>query len=122
MPKAASATANAPGPPPVWSLTANGSSTSIGPMITSTSRIANSRVASSHLVRDHVGEPVADVDQRAATSGCRARSRSRRTAVVRIRASSGRGADLQQRDDRERDARRPDRDDHAGHRRARRPA
>lgn len=35
-PKAASTGAKPPGPLPVWSRTANGSSTSIGPLITST--------------------------------------------------------------------------------------
>jgi hypothetical protein len=51
MPNAARAIANAPAPPPVCSFTANGRSTSIGPMMMSTSTIANSSVASSHLVR-----------------------------------------------------------------------
>ena len=52
MPKPASANANAPAPPPVWSFTANGSSTSIGPMMTNTSTVANTSVAKSQRVRN----------------------------------------------------------------------
>ena len=50
-PNAASASANAPAPPPVWSFTANGSSTSIGPMMRNTRMIENTSVANSQRVR-----------------------------------------------------------------------
>jgi hypothetical protein len=50
-PKPASASAYAPAPPPVWSLTANGSSTSIGPMMRNTRTIENASVANSQRVR-----------------------------------------------------------------------
>ena len=50
-PNAPSASANAPAPPPVWSFTANGSSTSIGPMMRKTRMIENTSVANSHRVR-----------------------------------------------------------------------
>ncbi len=50
-PNAAITIACSLGPPPARSLMANGTSTSIGPMISRISTDANSRVASSHGVR-----------------------------------------------------------------------
>ena len=90
-------------------------------MTTSTRTIANSRVASSHLVCTMYLNP-SRMSIAALINGCRSLVRSRRTAVVRISSRVVAAPSWDDGDDQERDAGGPDRDDHTGQGRTRRPA